>query len=186
MIRCLNIALVRVFSGGIPSKYPTPHSLKTYVIVSHHCDWNEPLACLSFTIWKSKCDTLLDSPIASLVQKLIILCFIIHCSLLRPSLPSTIQFTILGCSCRMYLQVSLDSLHLCYIRETWLQRRCITKKRQSLFGPIWPFPCLWDTELQVRWGLVIKGVLFWGCCDTSENRFSWHHEYTYHSPNYQP
>ena len=35
-IHCLNIALV--FSGGISSKYPTPHSLKTYVIDSHHCD----------------------------------------------------------------------------------------------------------------------------------------------------
>ena len=38
----------------------------------------------------------------------------------------------------------------------------MTKKRQSLFGPIWPFPWQWDTELEARLGLVIEGVLFWG------------------------
>ena len=36
------------------------------------------------------------------------------------------------------------------------------EKRQFLFGPIRPVPWLWDTELQVRQGLVIKDVLFWG------------------------
>ena len=36
----------------------------------------------------------------------------------------------------------------------------MTKKCQSLFGPM--FPWQWDTELQAKQGLAIEGVLFWG------------------------
>ena len=43
----------------------------------------------------------------------------------------------------------------------------MTKKRQFLFGPMWPFPWQWDTELKARLGLVIEGVILG---DTSENR----------------
>ena len=46
--------------------------------------------------------------------------------------------------------------------EYWLQRRCMTKKRQSPFGPMCPFPWQWDTELQAKQRLVIEGVLFLG------------------------
>ena len=42
------------------------------------------------------------------------------------------------------------------------QRRCMTKKRQFLFRPMWPIPWQWDTELEARLWLVIEGVLFWG------------------------
>ena len=38
----------------------------------------------------------------------------------------------------------------------------MTERRQSLFGPMRPFPWQWDTELQAKQGLVIEGVLFWG------------------------
>ena len=42
------------------------------------------------------------------------------------------------------------------------QRRCMTKTRQFLFGPMRPFPWFWDTELEARLGMVIEGVLFGG------------------------
>ena len=54
----------------------------------------------------------------------------------------------------------------CSYNVSFYQRRCMAKKRQALFRPIWPFPWLWDTELQVRQGLVIKVLLFWGCSVT--------------------
>ena len=38
----------------------------------------------------------------------------------------------------------------------------MTKIRQFLFRPMWPFSWQWDTELQARQGLVIDSVLFWG------------------------